>query len=160
MPLKRKRLLKELRLRLRPPRLHEPVFGPLLYVYMPRDPSRSYWEGEWLFPPTQTRVAVGLPGPEEGPAESGLAFYLALPARFEDIIHRVRPTLEQVFLAWLGRPLSPNIWQDVELGGFGVEDPTAVPVTWDVVFETKGEKWLGITVPFVGDDPQRPVIDT
>jgi hypothetical protein len=153
-------LLKELRLRLWPPRLQDPVFGPLLYMHIPRDPSRSYWEGEWLFPPTQTRVTITLPGPLEGPIESGRAFCLALPARFEEIIHQVRPVLNHVFLEWLGRPLSPDIWQDVELGGFGVEDPAAVPLAWDVGFETKGEKWLGITVPFVGGEPQHPVIDT
>ena len=153
-------LLKEFRLRWRPPRLPDPVFGPLLYMYIPRDPSESYWEGEWLFPPTQTKVAVTLPGSVEGPAESGRAFYLALPARFEEIIHRVRPALDQAFLEWLGRPLNPDMWQDVELAGFGVEDPAAVPVAWDVGFEAKGEKWLGITIPFVGDDPQQPVIDT
>jgi hypothetical protein len=31
---------------------------------------------------------------------------------------------------------------------------------WDVGFETTGEKWLGITIPFVGDRPQDPVVDT
>jgi hypothetical protein len=60
----------------------------------------------------------------------------------------------------VGRPLNTDIWQDVELDGFGVEDSAAVPVAWDVGFEAKGEKWLGITIPFVGDDPQQPVIDT
>jgi len=35
-----------------------------------------------------------------------------------------------------------------------------VPITWDVMFETTGEKWLAITVPFVGDSPQDPVVDT
>jgi len=153
-------LLKKLALRFRPPRLEDPVFGPVLYRYVPRHPSRSYWEGEWLFPPTQTRVAITLPGPVDGPIESGRTFYLALPARFDEIIARVRPVLKQVFLQWFGRPLNPDMWQDVALGGFGVEDPGAVPTTWDVGFETKGEKWLGITIPFVGDDPQRPIIDT
>src|SRR5262249_51567786 len=100
------RPLKELRLRLRQPRFLDPVFGPLLYIHIPRVPSRSYWEGEWLFSPTQTRVAVSLPGPAEGPAESGRAFYLALPARFDEVIRQVRPILDQVFLEWLGRPLN------------------------------------------------------
>lgn len=153
-------MFKALKLRLRPPRLQDPVFGELLYMYIPRDPGQSYWEGEWLFPPTQTRVAVSLPGTVEGPAESGRAFYLQLAARFEDIVHKVTPALDQVFLQWLGRPINPDIFQDVELTGFGGEDPAADPVAWDVGFETKGEKWLGIAVPFVGDDPQQPVIDT
>ena len=41
-------LLNELKLRFKPPRLQDPVFGPLLYMYIPRNPSRSYWEGEFV----------------------------------------------------------------------------------------------------------------
>ena len=154
------RLLNELSLRFRPRRLQDPVFGTLLYMYIPRDPSRSYWEGEWLFPATQTKVAITLPGTVEGPRESGRAFYAAVPARFDDIIARARPALDEVFTEWLGRPLNADIWQDVALGGFGLEDPDIVPVAWDVGFETTGERWLGITVPFIGDDPQPPIVDT
>jgi hypothetical protein len=35
-----------------------------------------------------------------------------------------------------------------------------VPIRWDVGFETVGEKWLGITIPVVGEEPQKPTIDT
>jgi hypothetical protein len=153
-------LLNELKLRFRPPRLQDPVFGPLLYMYVPRNPGRSYWEGEWLFPPTETKVAISLPGTLEGPSDSGRAFYLKLPAEFDQILRRARPVLDRVFLEWIGRPLNADLWQDVTLGGFGVENPAVVPTTWDVGFETKGEKWLGITIPFVGDRPQDPVVDT
>jgi len=31
---------------------------------------------------------------------------------------------------------------------------------WDVIFETIGSKWLAPTVPFVGDQPKDPVVDT
>jgi hypothetical protein len=68
--------------------------------------------------------------------------------------------LDEVFRQWLGRPLRADVWQDVKLGGFGVEDPDVVPIRWDVGFETVGEKWLSITIPVVGDEPQKPTIDT
>jgi hypothetical protein len=68
--------------------------------------------------------------------------------------------VDRVFREWIGRPLSPYLWQDVKLAGFGVENPGAVPITWDVGLETTGEKWLGITVVFVGDRPQEPIVDT
>jgi hypothetical protein len=154
------RLLSELKLRFRPPRLQDPVFGPLLYMYIPRDPSRSYWEGEWLFPPTQTKVAISLPGTLEGLNDTGRAFYLKLPTEFDRIMQRARPLLDRVFLEWIGRPLSADLWQDVKLGGFAVENLAVVPPLWDVSFETTGEKWLGITIPFVGDQPQDPILDT
>jgi|SoiMetStandDraft_2_1073263.scaffolds.fasta_scaffold02037_9 hypothetical protein len=153
-------LLTQLRLRFRPPVLDDPDFGRLLYMYIPRYPARSYWEGEWWFPPTNTKVTVSLPGTLAGPRESGRAFYLGLPARFDQLIERVRPVLDEVFRQWLGRPLRADVWQDVKLGGFGVEDPDVVPIRWDVGFETVGEKWLGITIPVVGEEPQNPTIDT
>lgn len=96
-------LLKELRLRFRPPRLHDPEFGPLLFMYIPRDHSKSYWEGEWLFPPIGTKIAIGLPGSVEGPDEAGRRFYWARPARFEEIVRRARPELDRVFVQWMGR---------------------------------------------------------
>ena len=153
-------LLKELRLRLRPPKLEDPDFGPLLFMYIPRDPSKSYWEAEWPFPPTGTQISISLPGSVEGPTEAGRQFYLAIPARFEEILRTVQPILDRVFRESLGRPLHSHLWQDVKLAGFGVEDPDVTPPSWDIAFETTGEKWLGILIPFVGNEPQEAVIDT
>ena len=50
--------------------------------------------------------------------------------------------------------------QGGEVAGFDVEDATQDPLRWDVAFETTGEKWLGISVPFIGDEPQTAVVDT
>ena len=113
-----------------------------------------------MFPPTTTKVAISLPGTLAGPRESGREFYLALPVRFERVLDSARPVLDRVLREWLGRPLSSDIWKDVKLGGFGLENPDVVPTNWDIGFETVGEKWLGITIPFVGDEPQDPVVDT
>jgi len=48
----------------------------------------------------------------------------------------------------------------MKLAGFGVEDMSGSPPRWDISFETTGDKWLGITIPFTGDVPQDPVVDT
>jgi hypothetical protein len=56
--------------------------------------------------------------------------------------------------------LPQDIFTSVKLAGFGVEDPKADPIEWDVSFETTGQKWLGIRVPFTGDTPQEAVVDT
>lgn len=153
-------LLTELRLRFRPPRRQDPIFGELLYMHIARDPKQSYWEGEWLFPSTGSRVAITLPGALEGPQETGRKFYLQLAAEFDEIMQVSTPVLDGVFREWIGRPLNADVWQDVTLGGFSVEDPGSAPVVWDIGFETKGNKWLGITIPFIGDEPQDPVVDT
>lgn len=153
-------LLKELRLRLHPPALQDAHVGRLVYMYTPRDPSRSYWEGEWVFPPSQTKVAIILPGSIAGPSDAGRAFYLTLPARFDQLMPHVRPVLDRVFREWVNRSVNVEVWQDVTLGGFSVEDRGVAPTTWEVTFETVGERWLGITIPFVGDQPQEPVVDS
>jgi hypothetical protein len=130
-------------------------------MYIPRDPSKkSYWEGEWLFPPTGTKIAIGLPGTVQGPVDAGRRFYLALPARFEEIVRRAQPGLDRVFVQWIGRPPNSDVWHDVKLAGFGVEDAALVPTRWDIAFETLVEKWLGITILFIADEPQEPIVDT
>jgi len=144
----------------RPPTLEDPDFGRLLYIHIARNPSRSYWECEWLFPPTGTRISIALPGSREGPRPESRAFFLALIPEFNRIIEQVQPALDRVFREWMDRPLSQELWQDVKLAGFGVEDPRDTPTQWDVAFETTGAKWLGITVAIIGNQVQEAVVDT
>jgi hypothetical protein len=140
--------------------MNDEDFGPLVFMYIPRAPERSYWEAEWRFPPTGTKVAIGLRGSPGGPYPQARAFYLALPAQFDLIVERARPILNEVFQEWVQRPLNTDLWADLKLAGFAVDDPSVNPPTWDVSFETTGEKWLGITIPFHGDAPQDPIVDT
>ena len=134
--------------------------GSLLFMYIPRAPERSYWEGKWLFPATGGEVDISLPGTIDGPVAEGREFYLALPGSFDRVMQSARAPLERVFLDWLRRPLSPDVWQDVKLAGFGINDPAARPVAWEVSFETTGEQWLGITIPFLGDQAQDAIVDS
>ena len=68
-------------------------------------------------------VSIGLPGSREGPWPESRAFFLALVPEFNQIVERVRPAVDRVFREWLDRPLSRDVWQDVKLAGFGVDDP-------------------------------------
>ena len=150
-----------LKLRFSPPRLTDADFGELVFMYIPNAPERSYWEGvEWPFPPTGTQVGLGLLGDESGPLPDSRPFYLALPDRFPQLLALVRPALDKVFRDWYDRPISSDVWQDVKLTGFGLEDPRGHPVRWDISFEATGEKWLGISVPFEDDTPGVAVVDT
>jgi hypothetical protein len=153
-------LLHNLKLWLSPPRLNDPDFGNLLFMYMSKAPGRSYWECEWTFPKTGTRVDIVLPGGESGPIPEARLFYLSIPERFEAILKECRPKLEQVFRDWRSQPLPQDIFTVVKLAGFGLEDPQESPVRWDVGFETTGGDWLGITIPFVGETAMDAVVDT
>ena len=152
--------LHRLKLRFSPPKRVDPDFGELLFIYIPNAPERSYWECEWKFPKTGDVVSIVLPGTERGPLAESRAFFLALPDRFESILEAARPKLSHVFRTWLDRDLPTNPFAELKLAGFGLEDPTADPVAWDIAFETTGDKWLGITVPFVGQSAQEPTVDT
>lgn len=153
-------ILHNLKLRFSPPRITDPDFGSLLFMFIPSAPERSYWEGEWKFPKTGTEISIGLPGDESGPSPEARQFYLSLPRRFDQILAAARPHLQEVFREWLQQDLPQDIFTSVKLAGFGVEDAKQQPVLWDISFETTGDKWLGITIPFVGDTAQKATVDT
>ncbi len=154
------RLFHNLKLRFSPPRIDDPDFGSLLFMYISNAPERSYWEGEWIFPTTGTPVAIGLDGDESGPLPEARQFYLGLPSRFEQILTAARPELQKVFRERLQQDLPQHMFSAVKLAGFGLENPKANPLRWDISFETTGDKWLGIVIPFEGDTPQEAVVDT
>ena len=152
-------ILHNLKLRLSPPRITDPDFGRLVFIFIPNAPEQSYWECEWTFPKTGTVISIGLPGGESGPLPEARQFYLGVLERFEQILAAARPELGRVFKSWLQQDLPANIFTVVKLSGFGVEDLKTQPIDWDISFETTGEKWLGITIPFVGDEAQEAVVD-
>jgi hypothetical protein len=104
-------------------------------------------------------VDIALPGTENGPFVESRAFYFDLASRFDQLLTRARPEFARIFEQLMGRPLSNDLWQDVTLAGFDVRDPRDSPRLWHFSVETKGDKWWGITVPFVDDTPQEAVAD-
>lgn len=153
-------ILHNLKMRFSPPRITDPDFGSLLFMFIPSAPERSYWECAWKFPKSGTEISIALPGDERGPLPEARQFYLSLPGRFDQTLAAARPQLEEVFREWLHQDLPPDIFTVVRLAGFGLEDAKQQPVHWDISFETTGEKWLGIIIPFVGDTAQEATVDT
>ncbi len=153
-------IFKSLKLRFRPPKIDDPDFGQLRFMYIANHPERSYWESEWTFPPTGTPVSIALDGEESGPRPEIRSWHLELPSRFPKILELARPPLAKAIKSWLKQDLPADIFAVVKLSGFGVQDPRAQSVEWDVSFETTGDEWLGITIPFVGNEPKEPVVDT
>jgi hypothetical protein len=135
-------------------------YRPFVYMYVSNAPEKSYWEAEWMFPPVGYQVSIALDGDKCGPAREVRAFYLSRVGCFERTIALVRPRLDAVFRQWLGRSLAEDLWADVKLAGFWVEDPEATAVSWDVSFETFGGRWLSITIPMIGDVAQEAIVDT
>jgi hypothetical protein len=143
-----------------PPAIEDSDFGTLHFVHVPRNPAKSYWECEWLFQPTNTRIPIALAGGDEGPTTAARNFYLQLRDEFPRILNVARPKINRAILDWLNRPLNTNLWEDVRLHGFSADDLEANPIEWHISFETTGSKWISIKVPFRGDVPQEPVIET
>jgi hypothetical protein len=152
--------LRNIKLWLFPLRMTDPDFGSLVFIHISKWPERSYWEGEWTFPPTGTVVGIALRGGETGPSPESRRFYLSVPGRFNLILTACRPRLEEVFRIWRGPHLPEDIFSAVKVTGFAVKDSGEQPVQWDVGFETIDEDWLGITIPFVGDTAMEAVVDT
>jgi len=153
-------IFKSLKLQFRLPKIEDSDFGQLTFMYISNHPERSYWEAEWKFPPTGNSIAIGLDGDESGPRPDTRDWHLALPARFEEILSLAKPELAKVLKTWLEMDLPQDIFTVVKLSGFDLEDPRGKPVKWGISFETTGDKWLSITIPFVGNEAKEPVIDT
>ncbi len=152
--------LHNLKLWLSPLRMTDPDFGTLLFMRSSKAPERSYWECEWIFPATGTVIAIALPGGEGGPMQEARHFYLDLPHRFAEIMVACRPGLEQVLDYRLHQRLPADIFTVAKVSGFGLGKPRNQPPRWEITFETIGKKWLGITIPFVGDTAMEAVVDT
>jgi hypothetical protein len=153
-------LLQNMKLWLSPPKIVDPVFGKLVFMHIDKHPERSYWEGVWQLPGSAYSIEVFLRGGEDGPSEDARAFYLNLPDRIDSILKWCRPPLARVFETWLNSYLSDDLLRELKLTSVGVDDPRARPVRWSVSFETTGEKWLGITIPFVDDVAGEAEVDT
>jgi hypothetical protein len=152
--------LHNMKLWLSPPKIVDPVFGRLVFMHMEKRPERSYWEGEWAMPGAKCPVEISLPGGENGPSEDSRRFYLGLPDRIEQILDRCRPPLSRVFREWLDTDLPSDMFSALKLTGFDVDDPQKRPLQWSVWFETTGDKWLGITIPFDGEIAGDAEVDT
>ena len=150
----------KLRLEFNPITKTDPDFGKIVFVYISKNLANSYWECEWNFPNTGSSVSIALPGDEAGPFPESREFFLALPAKFDEILIQARPKLEAVFHEWLNRSLSENIFMEVKLSGFDLEDARVSPIKWDISFERLGDRWLGITIPFVDSVPLDAIVDT
>jgi hypothetical protein len=61
---------------------------------------------------------------------------------------------------WLKEEMPNDMFAVVKLAGFNVEDPEAERIEWAISFETNVETWLGITIPFIGEEPQSAIVDT
>ena len=143
-----------------PPRLHDPAFGDLVFIRIPEHPECSYWECEWSFPVTGTRFTVVIPGSEKGLDPDAREFFLTLPDRFEFITTQCRAPLQVVWREWFETDLPSDLFSVLSLAGIGINSLDASAVEWEVSFETTGDKWLGITVPFIGDQPQEATVET
>jgi len=152
--------LHNLKLKFAPPTIIDPDFGKLRFMYIPPYPERSYWECEWTFPGTENVVSIGLPGTDAGPLPEARDFYLGLPERIKSIIDMVQPQLGYECQHWLGQELPENLETVFRLSGFDLQNPLAEPLEWSVSFESIGEKWISVTVPFENDKPGDAVVDT
>jgi hypothetical protein len=68
--------------------------------------------------------------------------------------------LAKAWRVWYEAELPEDIFDCLRLSSFQVEDPDARPLRWDVMFETTGEKWLAMSIPFIDDVPQKAVVDS
>jgi hypothetical protein len=145
----------------KPPKIQDPDFGELIFMFISNAPKRSYWEGEWLFPPANTKIGITLDGDEYGPNQDARKWYLDyIPSRYDEMKKMISPILKIALRKWTNENIEGDVYRYVKLVGIGVENSKVDPTKWDISFETTGKKWLFISIPFIGNDPQEAEIDT
>jgi len=124
-------------------KMQDPDFGEMTFMEVAEHPERSYWEGEWRYPPTGTRIGVFIPGDASGLMGEARAFIMQKQHEWDKIISAVFPKLFPEYTEWAKRALSADILSDLDLASISVELPIVLPITWEISFETKEEeeKW-------------------
>jgi hypothetical protein len=110
-------------------------------------------------PANWQHCGITLCGDESGPQPEFRRFYLELPGRFNEILAACRPVLEEVYRDELQKALPTDIFTALKVAGFRVEDPNEQPVHWEVSFESTGDEYLGISIPFAGELALAPEVD-
>lgn len=155
-----KSLFQRLKLLFAPPKKSDPIFGDIVFMYNSKKPSNSYWECDgWRFAPANAKIFVALPGDESGPTEKGRQFYLQLASRFPALIKAAASSLAIVYKEWIGADLPEDIFKALKLTSFSMDDIEGKTEKWSMSFETRGKKWISITVPFQGDIPGKSFVD-
>ncbi|GEM_PF-6997924 len=123
---KKVNIFRAIRLMYKPLKMSDPTFGELTFMYISNRPERSYWECGWKFPPTNNEISIFFRGDESGPLPEYRQWNLDLVSRYPWIIDRVKPKLAEVYREWFNRELPSDIFEVMELTGFGVEDPKRI----------------------------------
>jgi hypothetical protein len=152
---------KSLQLRFFPPKKRDPIFGNMTFMYISNNPEQSYWECEsWKFPPTNSRIGIGLPGDESGPREEARQFYLAKGEHFKSLVNEAMPKISTAYLEFAGKELKGDLFKTFKLAGFDIEELGKGKPEWSMSFETRKGTWLFITIRFKGDSAFQAVVDT
>jgi hypothetical protein len=155
-------LVKSLRMLFFPPKIVDPVFGKMRFMYISSNPTRSYWECEdWLFPPTNSRIGLSLDGGEDGPKEEFRQFYLNLVPRFESLVRIARPSIEKGYAQFVEKRLPEDLFEALRFTAFHIEKMDGKNTEWNMMFETRSDDyWYAFTIPFVGDTPGEAIVDS
>jgi hypothetical protein len=124
-------------------KMQDPDFGEMVFMEIAEHPERSYWEGEWHYPPTATQIGVFIPGDASGLRSEARAFILQKQHEWDKIVSAVLPVLSPKYTEWTERVLAPGILSDLDLAPISVKLPVVSPITWEISFETREneEKW-------------------
>lgn len=142
---------KRIKLFFSPRVIQDEMLGKLTFIYISNFPERSYWEGEWLFPTTQTVITILLKGGESGPLPEFLEWYRGLPARYSKVIKTVEQKLADAYEELYSKKPPRDFVNQFTFAGASVLDPRAQDVEWDLSFDITVGDVYSVTVPFVGD---------
>jgi hypothetical protein len=134
------------------------VFGTLLYRSS-KEPSKGYFSGKAVFPPTSGETKYFIQADPFGPTEGQRSFYQNLQSNFNAYAAKMKPLIENEFRNWQPDFAIKDFNKEFALVSVSIPRLDAKPVRWELAFETIHDQNHLFTIDFTDDEPQGIFID-
>ncbi len=138
--------------------IHDNFFGALRFVDF-KDSTKSYFEGEGQFLPTNNLTQYLIQADINGPTEKQKKFYEDLQADFYKYIQKISPLIEDEFRNWNEDFVIKEFKNELKLVCITIPRLDKSPVKWEMAFTTIHDLNHQITIDFIGEEPTSILID-
>ena len=143
----------------KPEKIGDAFFGEMLWVEIPHDPSKSYFECERYFKPSGEKIGLSVTGSLNGPTQRQKEFFTQVETNYSLLVAKLIPIIEAEFGAWMPFPLIKNFVAEFKPIGLDIPACDELPIEWEIVFDTVHDINHTVTVGLLGDEPQYVRID-
>lgn len=138
--------------------IQDEVFGTLQYRSS-KDPSKGYFSGKGIFPPTNSMTEYVIQADASGPTGRQRDFFRNLQLNFATYAARMKPLIEDQFRNWRPAFEIKDFNEEFKLVFVDIPRLDPTPAHWEMAFSTIHDRNHDVTIVFEGDEPQGIMID-